>query len=321
MRTRLTAAIALVLAMALAAGASAQPFPSKPLHIVVPFPPGGAADITSRLLADQMSQGFGQPVIVDNRPGGSTIIGSEAVARAPADGYTLLVVFPSFVVNPALRRTPFDPLKDFRAVSQTISVPMAIAVTPGLSAKSLDELLALARAKPGEIAYGTPGSGTTHHIFGEMLKLAVRADFTHAPFQGEVPALNAVAGGHLGMAIVNASAVAPLAKSGKVRPIVVTTGERADVLPEVPSLREAGHPDLVATNWSGLVVPAGTPDAVVARLNAEVVRALRSPEVQDKMKALGIQPAPSTPETFQALLQSESARYGKVVREASIKAD
>ncbi len=143
MRTRPTAAIALVLALALAAGASAQTFPSKPRHIVVPFPPGGAADVSTRLIADQMSQALGQPVIVDNRPGGSTIIGSEAVARAPADGYTLLVVFPSFIINPALRRTPFDPLKDFRAVSQTISVPMAITVTPGLSPKSLDELIAL----------------------------------------------------------------------------------------------------------------------------------------------------------------------------------
>jgi tripartite-type tricarboxylate transporter receptor subunit TctC len=321
MNARTVAAILIGIAAGFNASAQAPTFPSKAVHIIVPFPPGGAADIISRVLGEHMARGLGQPVIVENRPGGSTVIGTEIAARSPADGHTLLVVFPSFVINPSIRRLPFDPLKDFKAVSQTISLPMAIAVSNALPAKTLEELIALARAKPGEIAYGTPGTGTTHHVVGEMLKLAVKADITHAPFQGEAPALTAAAGGHLPMVLVNASAIAPYAKAGKLRALVVTSPERAEVLPDVPTMREAGHPELEASNWAGLVVPVATPAPVVARLNAEVVRALRNPEVQEKLKGLGMQAAPGTPEQFAALLQAEAGRYARVVRDAGIKAD
>jgi tripartite-type tricarboxylate transporter receptor subunit TctC len=302
--------------------AHGQGFPSRPLRIVVPFPPGGAADITSRVLSEQLAKALGQPVLVENRPGGSTIIGSEVVARSPGDGHTLLVVFPSFIINPALRKEmPFDPLKDFKAVGQTMAVPMAIAVHPSVPARSLEELIALARARPGELSYGTPGIGTTHHVMGEMLKLAAKINITHAPFQGGGPSLVAVTGGHITMMYGNATEIAPSAKSGKVRAIVVTSAERADVLPEVPTMREAGYPELEATNWSGLVVPAATPPAAIARLNAELVRALRSADIQEKFRGHGMSPAPSTPEQFGAFLQSESARYTTVVREAGVKAD
>jgi tripartite-type tricarboxylate transporter receptor subunit TctC len=302
--------------------AHGQTFPSKPIRIVVPFPPGGAADITSRVLSEHLAKGLGQPVLVENRPGGSTIIGSEVVARSPADGHTLLVVFPSFIINPALRKEmPFDPLKDFKAVGQTMSVPMAIAVNPSVPAKSLEELIALARARPGELSYGTPGIGTTHHVMGEMLKLAAKINITHAPFQGGGPALVAVTGGHITMMYGNATEIAPSVKSGKLRAIVVTSAERADVLPDVPTMREAGYPELEATNWSGLVVPAATPAAAIARLSAELMRALRSADVQDKFRSNGMSPAPTTPEQFGAFLQSESVRYAKVVREAGVKAD
>lgn len=299
--------------------AGAQPFPSKPLHIIVPFPPGGAADIFSRLLGDHMARGLGQPVLIENRPGAGAVIGYELGARSPADGHTLLVVFPSFIINPSLRKVAFDPIRDFKAVSQTISVPMGIAVTPSLPIKSLEELIAYARANPGKLAYGTPGNGTTHHVVAEMLKLAVKIDITHAPYSGEVPALTAVAGGHLSMALVNASAIAPFAKSGKARAIVMTS--RAEVMPEVPTLREAGYPELESTNWAGLVVPAATPPTAIARLNTEIVRALDNADIQNKLKAQGMTPAPSTPEQFAAMLQSESVRYAKVVREAGIKSE
>jgi tripartite-type tricarboxylate transporter receptor subunit TctC len=289
---------------------------------VLPFPPGGAADITSRVLSEHLAKGLGQPVLVENRPGGSTIIGSEVVARSPADGHTLLVVFPSFIINPALRKEmPFDPLKDFKAVGQTMSVPMAIAVNPSVPAKSLEELIALARARPGELSYGTPGIGTTHHVMGEMLKLAAKINLTHAPFQGGGPALVAVTGGHITMMYGNATEIAPSVKSGKLRAIVVTSAERADVLPDVPTMREAGYPELEATNWSGLVVPAATPPAAIARLSAELMRALRGADVQEKFRSNGMSPAPTTPEQFGAFLQSESVRYAKVVREAGVKAD
>ena len=305
-----------------AAAVHAQSFPSKPLRIVVPFPPGGAADITSRVLAEHMGRGLGQPVLVENRPGASTMIGSEVVARAPADGHSLLVVFPSFIVNPALRaQMPFDPLKDFKAVGQTLSVPMAIAVNPAVAAKNLGELIALARTKPGELSYGTPGIGTTHHIMGEMLNIAANIKLTHAPFQGGAQSLTAAAGGHISMMYGNATEVAPSVKSGKLRAVVTTGAERVDVMPDVPTMRESGFAELEATNWAGMVVAAATPPAVITRLNAELVRALRNPEVIEKFKSFGIVPVSSTPEQFDAFLQSESVRYGKVVREAGVKAD
>jgi tripartite-type tricarboxylate transporter receptor subunit TctC len=318
---RLAAALLLSFAGFLTA-VHAQTFPSKPLHIIVPFPPGGAADITSRLLGEHMAKGLGQSVIVENRPGAGAVIGYELAARAPGDGHTLLVVFPSFVINPAVKQgLKYDPMKDFKAVGQTISVPMVFAVNPSVPAKSLQELIALARAKPGEIAYGTPGVGTTHHVIGEMFRLAANINIVHAPFQGEAPALTAAAGGHIPMVFVNASAVAPFAKSGKMRALAVSTPERAEVLPDVPTVREAGYPEIESTNWSGLVVPTATPPSAISRLNAELVSALRNAEIQEKLKTYGMSPAPGTPEQFTALLQSESARYAKVVREAGIKAD
>ncbi len=321
MTARLTAALLLSLAGFLTA-VHAQTFPSKSLRIIVPFPPGGAADLTSRILGEHMGKGLGQAVIVENRPGAGAVIGYELGARAPGDGHTLLVVFPSFVINPAVKQgLKYDPLKDFKAVGQTISVPMVFAVNPSVPAKSLQELIALARAKPGEIAYGTPGAGTTHHIIGEMFRLAAKVNIVHAPFQGGGPAITAAVGGHIPMVLANVSEVVPFAKSGKMRPLAVTTAERAEAMPEVPTVREAGYPEVESTNWSGFVVPAATPPSAIVRLNAELVSALRNAEVREKFKTYGMSPAPGTPEQFGAFLQSESARYAKVVREAGIKAD
>ena len=314
--------VAAALLAGLVAVAHAQAFPSKPVRIIVPFPPGGTADLTSRILAEHLAKGLGQPVITENRPGAGAVIGYELGARAAADGHTLLVTFPSFVINPSVKpNLKYDPLKDFRAVGQTISVPMVFAVNPSVPAKSMQELVALARAKPGEIAYGTPGAGTTHHVIGEMFRLAANVNIVHAPFQGGGPAIAAAAGGHIPMVLANVSEVVPFAKNGKMRPLAVTTAERADVFPEVPTLREAGYPEVESTNWSGLVVPAATPASVVARLNEELVRALRSADVVEKFKTFGMSAAPGTPEQFDALLRSEAVRYAKTVREAGIKAD
>jgi len=222
MNARLTAALFLSLAGFLTA-VHAQTFPSKSLRIIVPFPPGGAADLTTRILGEQMGKALGQAVIAENRPGAGAVIGYELGARAPGDGHTLLVVFPSFVINPAVKQgLKYDPLKDFKAVGQTISVPMVFAVNPSVPAKSLQELIALARAKPGEIGYGTPGAGTTHHIIGEMFRLSAKINVVHVPFQGGGPAITAVAGGHIPMVLSNVNEVAPFAKSGKVRPLAVT---------------------------------------------------------------------------------------------------
>jgi len=304
------------------AAAYAQTFPSRPIHVIVPFPPGGTADLTTRILADHLAKGLGQPVIAENRPGAGAVIGYEAGARAAGDGHTLLVTFPSFVINPLLKpNLKYDPLKDFHAVGQTISVPMVFAVNPSVPAKTLQELVALARAKPGTIAYGTPGAGTTHHVIGEMFRLAAKIDIVHAPFQGGGPAITAVSGGHIPMVLANASEVVPFAKNGKVRALAVTTAERAEVFPDVPTIREVGYPEVESTNWTGLVVPLTTPAAAVSRLNEELQRALRSADVVETFRTFGMSAAPGTPEQFEALLRSEAARYAKVVREAGIKAD
>ncbi|HZQ62841.1 MAG TPA: tripartite tricarboxylate transporter substrate binding protein [Casimicrobiaceae bacterium] len=278
--------------------------------------------MTARLLGGYVARDLGQPVIVDNRPGGGAIIGYELAARAPADGHTLLLVFPSFVIGPALRaHVAFDPTRDFRPVSQTINVPMAIAVEPSLPVSSLADLVAYARSNPGKLSYGTAGTGTLHHILGEMLKQSANIEIVHVPFSGEVPAMAALVGGHLPMALVNVSAIAPHARVGKARVLVVTTPQRDPLLPDVPTMREAGYPELEATNWSGLVVGAATPADIVSRLNAELVRVLRMPEVQEKLQNQGLWPAPSTPEQFDALLQTDRARYSAVVRTAGIRVE
>jgi len=312
---------ACALALAIAGAVQAQAFPAKPVRVIVPFPPGGAADITSRLLGEHVAKGLGQSIIVENRPGAGAVIGYELGARAPGDGHTLTIVFPSFVINPSIRRVNYDPIKDFKAIAQASSLPMAFAVHPSVPARSLKELIALARARPGEISYGTPGVGTIQHVLGELFALTAKVKITHVPYAGLAPANTALAGGHISVVVTNLVEMTPFATAGKVRPIVVTTAARAEGFPDVPTVHEAGLAGLQATNWSGFVVPAATPAATVARLNGEFVRALRMPDVQEKFKAQGMSAAPSTPEQFGALLQSESARYARVVREAGIRAE
>jgi tripartite-type tricarboxylate transporter receptor subunit TctC len=314
--------IALVIAGGLAGGVQAQTFPSKPLRIIVPFPPGGAADLTARVLGENMAKGFGQSIMIENRPGAGAVIGYEAGAKAPGDGYTMLVVFPSFVINAFARSgLQYQPLRDFKAVGQTISVPMAISVHPSLPVKSLKDLIALARARPGELGYGTPGAGTTHHFVGEMLAVAANVKFNHVPYSGGGPSITAAAGGHVPVLIGNVSEIAPFAKIGKVRPVVVTTAERTEALPDVPSYSEAGFPQLAITNWAGFMVPVATPPAVIARLNTELVAALRNAQVQERLKALGMITTPGAPEQFEVLLKTESARYAKAVQDSGIKLD
>ena len=321
MYARALSLAAFAFAAGLAGAAHAQTFPTKPVRIIVPFAPGGAADITSRLLGEHVSKGLGQSVLIDNRPGAGAVIGYELGARAPADGHTMVIVFPSFIVNPSVRKVQYDPIKDFRAVIQTISLPVSFSVHPSLPVKNMKELIALARARPGEISYGTPGIATIQHVLGELFRQSLKVNVTHVPYSGGAPAMTALAGGHITMLIGNVFEVAPFVKIGKVRPLVVTTATRAEALPDVPTMKEAGYPQLEATNWGGYVVPAATPTAAVTRLNAEFARVLRIPEIVDKFKAQGMFPAPGTPDEFAALLQAESTRYSKVVREAGIKAE
>lgn len=298
----------------------AQAFPSKPVHIVVPFPAGGSFDVTARVLAQRMQAALGQNVIIENRPGGGTVIGTEYVARQPPDGYTMLMIGPSFTSHAALRsRLSFDTDRDFKAVSQVIGLTMAISVNPSLPARNMREFVALAKARPGEISCGSSGPGTSHHLLIEALKLAAKIDIVHAPFQGAAHAVPAVVGGHISAVLLNVSDMAPFIKTGKLRALVVTSQQREDVIPDVPTAREAGHPEIEAINWSGFVIHSATPADAIARLNAETVKALNMPEVRNTLRAQSVVPTPSTPEEFAALIKSDGERYRRIIREANVR--
>jgi tripartite-type tricarboxylate transporter receptor subunit TctC len=313
--------IAAVLVQMCAAGAaSAQEFPARPVRIVVPFPAGGSFDIMSRTLAQRMQ--LGHNVIVENRPGGGTVIGTEYVARQPADGHVILCIGPSFTMHHALRsKVPFDTERDFKAVTQAIGLPMIVAVNASLPAKTMKEYLALAKARPGEITYGTSGAGTSHNMLGEALKLATGVNITHTPYQGEGPAVTAAVGGHITGVLVNLFSTAPYIKAGRLRGLAVTSVQRDPLVPEVPTAREAGVPEIEAINWAGFVAHSGTPTAAINRLNAEIVRILNLPDVRETMKQQGLIATPSTPEQFAALLKSDGARYARIAKAANVRLD
>ena len=309
-----------LIAMLMPWSAAAQEFPTRPIRIVVPFPAGGSFDLTARIFAQRAQ--FGQNVIVENRPGGGTVIGTEVVARAPADGHTVLMIGPSFTSHSALRKNlPFDTDRDFRAVGQVIALTMVVAVNPSLPVKSLNEYIALARARPGEITFGTSGPGTSHHLLGEALNLANKINTTHAPYQGEAPAVTAAVGGHITGVLVNVTSTAPFINTGKLRGLVVTTVKRDPLIPDVPTAREAGHTEIEATNWSGFVVPSATPPTAVARLNAEVVRVLNLADVRETMRVQGLMAAPGTAAEFAALIKSDTQRYNGIARAANVRLD
>lgn len=299
--------------------AHAQEFPAKPIRIVVPFPAGGSFDIMSRLLAQKMQ--LGQNVIVENRPGGGTVIGTEYVARQP-DAHTILCIGPSFTMHHALRsKVPFDTARDFKAVTQAIGLPMIVAVNASLPVKNMREYLALAKAHPGELTYGTSGPGTSHNMLGEALNLAANVKITHTPYQGEAPAVIAAVGGHITGVLVNVFSVAPFVKSGRLRGLAVTSPQRDALVPDVPTAREVGIPEIEAINWAGYVVPSGASAAAIARLNAELVKVLNMPDVRESLKAQGLISSPSTPEQFAALLKSDGARYTKIAKAANVRLD
>lgn len=300
--------------------ASAQQFPTKPIRLVVPFPAGGSFDVTARIVAQRMQ--LGQNVIVENRPGGGTVIGTEYVARQPGDGHTILSIGPSFTMHHAVRsKVPFDTEKDFKALALAMGLAMAVAVNPSLPVKTMKEYLALARARPGEISYGTSGPGTSHNMLGEALKLAHKVNIVHTPYQGEVPAVTSAVGGHITGVLVNLFSTVQFIKSGRLRGLAVTSAQRDTLVPDVLTAREAGVPEIEAINWNGYVVHSATPAAVITRLNSEINRVLNTPEVRDHMRSQGMIASPDTPEQFAALLKSDGARYSRIAREANVRLD
>lgn len=302
--------------------AMAQGFPSKPVRIVVPFSPGGTADLLARLIGQKMSDALGQQVLVENRPGGGTVIATEIVAHAPADGYTLLLIGNSFTINPGLHaKLPYDPFKDFAPITMLVRSPQVLVVSPALQVKSLAEFIALVKSRPGQFSLATVGPATAQHIASEMLKSAMKLDMIYTPYPGGAPAVTALVGGHVNAVLANYSEVAQQVLSGKIRAIAVTTRERIDPLKDVPTVAESGFADFEAVATFGLVTTGGSPPAAIARLNAEVNNALKAPDVRDKLIAQGLYPAAGTPEQFGAYLRAEMAKYAKVIKEAGIKVD
>jgi len=317
---RLVGSVILALVTAVAA---AQGYPSRPVRIVAPFPAGGALDTIARTVAQPMGRSLGQNVIVENRAGGGGIIGAEAVARSPADGYTILMIGSVFTITPALRpKLPYDTLKDFAGIARLASNPMLVSVHPSLPVRTLKELIALARGRPGELTYATSGPASPTHIAMESFKTQSRTDILHVPYQGGAPATMAALGGHTTILVVNLSEAAPHATAGRLRPIALTSAERSDlVLKEVPTIAESGFPGFDMSIWFGAWVPAGTPAAIVGRLSAEIERTLRLPEVKENFARLGLSAAGLPSERFDPFFRAEVARYGAIVKEANIRAD
>ena len=313
---------ALVVAVSAVAAfdAAAQEFPSKSMRIIVPFPPGGAVDVLGRTLGPPMGRALGQTVVVENRPGGNTVIGGEIVSRAPADGHTLLFMAPSFTINPFVRsKLPFDVLKDFTPVTLIVNSALLIAVHPSLPARNAKELIALARANPGKLTFATASVIGGQRIAGELFKDAAKIDIVNVPYNGGAPATMATVGGHTTMLVANIVEVAEQVKSAKLRGIAVTTIQRSSVLPEIPTVAESGFPGFDAGNWFGALVRSGTPRAAVDRLNAEIVRALDDAEVRTVLARNGLVPAPMTPEKFGAFIRSEMERNGRIIKKLDLK--
>ena len=309
------------LAAALCIGAAhAQEFPSKNVRIVAPFPPGGTVDVLARMLAPPLSRAWGQNVVVENRPGGNTIIGAELVVRAPADGHTLLLMAPSFTINPLVRsKMPYDTLQDFAGVTRLASNPLVISVHPSLPTKTVKELVALARARPGELTFGTASIIGGQRLAMELFKEATGINIVNVPYNGGAPATIAVMGGHTSILIVNVSESAPQVISGRLRGIAVTSLARADALPNVPTVAESGYPGFEALNWFGAVVRRTTPKNVIERLSSDIAAALQLPEVKSILGKEGLASAATSPQEFDAFMQTEMRRSERIIKALNLK--
>jgi tripartite-type tricarboxylate transporter receptor subunit TctC len=303
--------------------ASAQTWPSKPIRLVIAQAPGSATDVISRVVASPLSESLGQPIVIDARPGAGGVLGTEVAARSAPDGYTLFMANNStHGSNPAVyAKLPYDAVKDFAPVSFVASVPYVLVVDPALPVKSVQEFIAYAKARPGKMNYASAGNGSTHHFCGELLKAMTGIDIQHIPYKGSGPGIAGLLGGEVSMMFSNVADIGSQVKGGKVRALAVTAPKRSSVLPEVPTMAEAGLPDFVVTSWFGLLVPAGTPAPIVARLNAETVKVLGRADVKSTLAAQGLEVAPGSPEAFAAHIKSEIARFTRIAKAAGIKAE
>ena len=304
------------------AAAEAQKYPTRPIRFIVPFPPGGGNDIVGRIIALQLNRAFGQPVVVDNRGGAGGTIGTDITAKAPADGHTMLINNISLAINVSLRpKLPYDTLRDLAPVTLLGRQPNVLVVHPSLPARSIRELLDLARAKPRQLNYGSGGVGTASHLATELLKLMTNVEMVHIPYKGLGPALTELVGGQLQLIISTQASALPHIKAGRIPPLAVTTAKRSAIFPQVPTMDEAGVPGYEFSTWYGLLVPAGTPPSIIGKLNAEMTRILGSAAVKQQFGVQGLEPESSTPREFGRYLRAEAEKWGKVVKASGARAE
>ncbi|KDP86407.1 tripartite tricarboxylate transporter substrate binding protein [Cupriavidus basilensis] len=295
-------------------------YPAKSITIVVPASPGGAIDLVARLVGQKMTEAWGQPVVVDNRPGATGIIGTDLVAKSPPDGYMLALVASSHAINPSMvKKLPFDTIKSFEPVVLTHVVPLMLVVSPSLPVKSVKELIAYGKANPGKLSFASSGSGGAPHFSGELFKSMAGIDMIHIPYKGSTLAHPDLTSGRVSLMFDTVAAIGPQVKGGKVRPLAVTTARRSSTAPQVPTMAEAGLPGYETSTWGGVLAPAGTPRAVVDKLNAEINKALASPDVRERLQNAGIEPAGGTPAQFASFLQVEMGKWAKVAKDAGIQ--
>ena len=302
----------------------AQAYPSKPVRWIIPYAAGGSADTRARQLAQELIKLWGQPIIIENRPGAGAVPGTDLIAKAVPDGYTIgMGNLAPLAVNPTLFKSlPYDPIKDLAPVVLLEKGPLVLMVNPSLlPAKSVAELIALAKARPGTLSFASSGNGGSHHLSGEMFKSMAGIDINHIPYKGGAPAASDLMGGHVSMMFELMYSGLPAVKSGKLRALAVTSSQRLPVLPDVPTMAEAGLPGFESSNWQGIVVPAATARNIVTKINADTLKVLNMREVHEKIVAQGNQVGGGTPEEFGALIRAETAKWGKVVREAGVRAD
>ena len=321
MKTRLQFAVACALS-ALAAGAAAQQYPSKTVRFVVPFVAGGPTDIQGRMLGEKLGQRLGQQFIIDNRGGANGNIGLELTAKAPPDGYTIVIAtVGTWAVNPSLyKNMPFDPVKDFAPIMQVSSSPGVLVVHPSVPVKNVKELIALAKAKPGKLDYGSSGVGGFGHISGALFCLMTKTEMVHIPYKSSAPSLTDLIAGQIQVLFNNAISTVPFIKSGQTRALAVTSLKRMNALPDLPSLDETGIKGYDNSSWSAVAAPAGTPKEIITKLNTELNQILKLPDVQERNASFGADPVGGTPEQYGEYLKSEIAKFARVVKEAKISA-
>jgi tripartite-type tricarboxylate transporter receptor subunit TctC len=300
----------------------AQGYPVKPVRMIVGFPVGGTADIVARIVGRRLGENLRHPIVVDNRPGAGSSIGSEITAKAAPDGYTLLMISSSHAINAGFhKKLPYDPVRDFAAISLVASAPNVLVVNPLLPVKSVSDLIELARAKPGRLNFGSSGAGGSSHLAGELLKRMANIDLIHVPYKGAVPALTDVISGQVQVLIPTLPTVLAQIHAGRVRAIAVTSLKRSPALPKIATVAESGIPGYEATNWYGVLAPASTPAPIVRRLHAGILEALRSGNVADELASQGADPLGTTPGEFESYLKSEIAKWVKVIRDAGLRSD